>query len=57
MPANPPDVITADLEHFHETPMEIGPWGLAGEPMMPVRHVVWVALALIVLTLGVLIFA
>jgi hypothetical protein len=36
-------------------PMEIGPWGLAGAPRLPARHVVWASLALIVVTLGVLI--
>ncbi len=57
MSANEPDVLRAETAVYHETPMEIGPWGLAGEPMLPARHVVWAALALIVVTLGVLIFA
>jgi hypothetical protein len=37
--------------------MEIGPWGLGGEPLLPARHVVWASLALILVTLVVLIVA
>lgn len=57
MSANQPAVSTVEIETYHEMPMEIGPWGLAGEPMLPARHVVWASLALVVVTLGVLIFA
>jgi hypothetical protein len=38
-----------------ETPMDIGPWGTAAEPMLPARQVVWASLALILVTLAVLI--
>jgi hypothetical protein len=50
-------VFTADAERSGDTPMEIGPWGFAAEPMLPARHVVWATLALILVSLGVLIFA
>ncbi len=55
--ANKTDVFTVEPETYHETPMDIGPWGLAGEPMLPSRYVVWASLVLIVVTVGVLIFA
>jgi hypothetical protein len=57
MAEHPSIVFTADAEHSLETPMEIGPWGFAAEPMLPARHVVWASLALIVISLGVLILA
>jgi len=56
MSANQPIVFTDEDRLSHETPMELGPWGITGEPMLPARHVVWASLALIVVTLAVLIF-
>jgi hypothetical protein len=56
MSANQSLEFTSDDRLSQETPMEIGPWGLAGEPMLPARHVVWASLALAVVTLGVLLF-
>jgi hypothetical protein len=50
-------LFTAGAEQRNELPLEIGPWGFAAEPMLPARHVVWASLALIVVSLGVLIFA
>ena len=50
-------LFTAGAERTNETPLEIGPWGFAAEPMLPARHVAWASLALIVVSLGVLIFA
>ena len=39
-----------------EAPLEIGPWGLGVEPLLPAQHVVWASLALVVATLLVLAF-
>jgi len=55
MSANRPGISTVKADTYHEMPMEIGPWGLAGEPVLPARHLVWASLALVVVTLGVLI--
>jgi hypothetical protein len=57
MYANKLDAATAEAETLHVTPMELGPWGLTGKPTPPARHVVWGALALVVVTLCVLVFA
>jgi hypothetical protein len=56
MTADHTSLFTAGVEHTNEMPMEIGPWGFAAEPMLPARHVAWASLALIVVSLGVLIF-
>jgi len=57
MHANQSIVFTDTAEQTPETPMEIGPWGFAAEPMLPARHVVWASVALAVVSLAVLIFA
>jgi hypothetical protein len=57
MSTNQSLVFTTEDRLSRETPTELGPWNLAGEPMLPAGHVVWASLGLIVVTLGVLIFA
>ena len=39
-----------------EAPLEIGPWGLGAEPLLPARQVAWASLARVAATLLVLAF-
>jgi hypothetical protein len=38
-------------------PMEIGPWGLAGDMPVPARHMIWASFALLAAALAVALFA
>jgi hypothetical protein len=47
---------TSDDGLFQETPMELGTGDLASETMLPARHVVWLSVVLIAVTVAVLAF-
>jgi hypothetical protein len=57
MPVDHPPAFTAEDRLLPETPMDIGPWGLGAEMMLPPRHVAAASLVLIVLCVAVLVLA
>ncbi len=54
MSVNRRSEITQEAKMSHETPMDLDPWELVGEPNVSARDVAWAALALVIVIVGVL---